>query len=100
MDADERMFREKTIRALQSHITELDAMEKAVRKAAREHTEIPNLKEIVKELGDATAELRSVNNFYEDETVPHDMWNVVGHTLTALTDCNSALVLYLATNTG
>lgn len=25
--------------------------------------------------------------------MPHDMWNVVGHTLTALTDCNSALLL-------
>jgi hypothetical protein len=63
MDAEEqeRLFREKTVRALQSHITELNAMEKVIAQAARKHTEVPNLKEIVKELADATAELRSVN---------------------------------------
>ncbi|MGZ4988886.1 MAG: hypothetical protein ACXWBP_12630 [Limisphaerales bacterium] len=101
MDAEEqeRLFREKTVRALQSHITELNAMEKVIAQAAREQTEIPNLKEIVKELADATAELRSVNTFYADEALPREMWNVVGHTLTALTDCSSALVLYFAMNT-
>lgn len=41
MDAEERVFREKTTRALQSHVTELDAMETAVCQAARERTEIP-----------------------------------------------------------
>jgi hypothetical protein len=51
MDAEEqeRLFREKTVRALQSHITELNAMEKVIAQAAREHTKIPNLREIVKE---------------------------------------------------
>jgi hypothetical protein len=94
LDDNEQIYRTKVLQVLRGHIGELDSMERAITNAAKQKAEIPSLKEIFKEMGDATGEILSVTEFYQDETIPSDLANVVRHVLTHLTDCSSALVLY------
>jgi len=56
-DAD---FEKEIIQALNSHAAELDSMHRGVMAAAKNRTEIPNIKDIFQEMADAPKECNEI----------------------------------------
>ena len=69
-DAD---FVRETIQALNSHAAELESMYRGVMEAAKNRTEIPNVKHIFKEMAEASRECDEMLEIYygdEDPLLP------------------------------
>jgi hypothetical protein len=86
-------FKTKSINVLKGNARELDHMEAVITAAAKKKADIPNLKDILKELSDTATECRQILDYY-DETGP--LPDVVRLALVrvqaAVGSCTSALV--------
>jgi len=94
-DAD---FVRETIQALNSHAAELESMHRGVMAAAKNRTEIPNVKDIFKEMAEASRECDEMLEIYygdEDPLLP-DMRRAIQRIQDGLSNCASAFVAYMA----
>jgi hypothetical protein len=92
---DKQEYARRSLQALSSHRSELDAVETVITRAAKEKKSIPNIKDIFKEIGDASSECGSLVEYYDTEDpMPDNVRDAIGHTLQALTNCTSALILW------
>ena len=90
-------FVRETIQALNSHAAELDSIYRAVMAAAENRTEIPNVKDIFKEMAEASRECDEMLEIYygdEDPLLP-DGRRAVQRVLDGLSNCASAFVAYM-----
>jgi hypothetical protein len=95
MNAEE--FKTKTVNVMRAHANELDSMEEVIVAATKADIQIPNLKEIFKEISDTAQECQETLNFYdEDDPLPKEVRVAMKRAQEALNHCASALVLYLA----
>jgi hypothetical protein len=95
MDAEE--YARRSVQALNAHARELDAMSNAVIAAAKNRTEIPNAKEIFKEMAEASGECKSTLEYYgDDEMLPSEVRLAMERVQQELSNCSSAFVLYMA----
>ena len=93
-DAD---FVRETIQALNSHAAELESMSGGVMAAASNRTEIPNVKDIFKEMAEASRECDEMLEIYygdEDPLLP-DMRRAIQRIQDGLSNCASAFVAYM-----
>jgi hypothetical protein len=89
---------QKFIRALNTYESELDAMNLAVMDAAKNGTEIPNVKDIFKEMAEASRECEGALDYYgADKPIPPDVRQAMQGVLDELSNCAKAFVLYMAT---
>jgi hypothetical protein len=94
-DAD---FVRETIQTLNSHAAELDSMYRGVMAAVKNRTEIPNVKDIFKEMAEASRECDEMLEIYygdEDPLLP-DMRRAIQRIQDGLSNCASAFVAYMA----
>jgi len=94
-DAD---FARETIQALNSHAAELDSMYRAVITAAENRTEIPNVKEIFKEMAEASRECDEMLEIYfgDEDPLSPDMRRAIQRIQDGLSNCASAFVAYMS----
>src|SRR6266566_2955156 len=93
-DAD---FVRETIQALNSHAAELDSMYRRVLAAAKNRTD-PNVKDIFKEMAEASRECDEMLEIYygdEDPLLP-DVRRAIQRVQDGLSNCASAFVAYMA----
>ena len=94
-DAD---FVRETIQALNSHAAELDSMHRVVMVAVEARTEIPNVRDIFKEMAEASRECDEMLEIYyedEDPLLP-DVRRAIQRVQDGLSNCASAFVEYMA----
>lgn len=94
-DAD---FARQTIQVLNSHAAELDSMYRGVVAAAENRTEIPNVKDIFKQMAEASRECDEILEIYygdEDPLLP-DVRRAIQRVQDGLSNCASAFVAYMA----
>ena len=92
MDANE--FKQKTLNALKSHASELDSMESAITNAAEKRSQIPNLKEVFIELGEAAEECGSTLEYYDANDLPVEVRDAIVLVQERISACAGALLLY------
>jgi hypothetical protein len=94
-DAD---FVRETIQTLNSHATELDSMHRVVMAAAEARTEIPNVKDIFKEMAEASRDCDEMLEIYfgDDDPLSPDMRRAIQRVQDGLSNCASAFVAYMA----
>ena len=94
-DAD--LVRE-TIQALNSHAAELDSMHRVVITAAENRTEIPNVKDIFKEMAEASRECDEMLEIYygDEDPLPADVRRAIQRVQDGLANCANAFVAYMA----
>ena len=96
-DMDNEEFETKTLNVLKGHVKELDHMEAAITAAAKAKANIPNLKEILKELSDTATECWQTLDHYDNaDPLPESVRMAVVHVQQAVSSCTSALVLHYA----
>lgn len=88
------IFEAKMVQVLRGHINELGSMEKAIAAASAARTEIPNLKDIFKELSTTAYEIHSTMQYYGGAIAPADVTNLIQQTLLRISGCTSALAQY------
>lgn len=93
-DAD---FMKETIQALNSHAAELDSMFRAVLTAAKNRTEIPNVKDIFQEMAAASRECDEMLEIYygDEDPLSLDMRRAMQRVQDRLSSCASAFVAYM-----
>jgi hypothetical protein len=91
-------FVREIIQALNSHAAELDSMYRGVMEAAKNGTEIPNLKNIFQEMADASKECDEMLEIYfgDEDPVPPDVRRAFQRVLDGLSNCANAFVAYMA----
>ena len=87
-------FETKTIKVLKGHLMELDRMETVITAAAKSRVNIPNLREILKQLSDTASECRETLDFYEAKHLPDSVRIALADVQQAVSVCCSALVLH------
>ncbi len=90
-------FVRETIQTLNSHAAELDSIYRAVMAAAENRTEIPNVKDIFKEMAEASRECDELLEIYygdEDPLLP-DVRRAIQRVQDGLSNCASAFVAYM-----
>ena len=94
-DAD---FVKETIQALNSHAAELDSMYRVVMIAAENRAEIPNAKDIFKEMAEASKECDEMLEIYfgDDDPLSPEMRRAIQRIQDGLFNCASAFVTYMA----
>src|SRR5438874_4210402 len=95
---DDADFVRETIQALNSQAAELDSMYRGVMAAAENRTEIPNVKDIFKEMAEASRECDEMLEIYygdEDPLLP-DVSRAIQRVQDGLSNCASAFVAYMA----
>jgi len=94
-DAD---FVRETIQTLNSHAAELDAMHRVVMVAAEARTEIPNVRDIFKEMAEASRDCDEMLEIYfgDDDPLSSDMRRAIQRVQDGLSNCASAFVAYMA----
>ncbi len=94
-DAD---FAREMIQALNSHAAELDSMYRGVMAAAKNRTEIPNIRDIFQEMAEASRECDEMLEIYygEEDPLPPDVRRAIQRVQDGLSNCASAFVAYMA----
>ncbi len=94
-DAD---FAQEPIQALNSHVAELESMYRGVITAAKNRTEIPNVKYIFKEIAEASRECDEMLEIYsgDEEPLPPDVRRAIQRVQDQVSNCASAFVEYMA----
>ena len=94
-DAD---FVRETIQALNSHAAELDSMHRGVMAAAKNRTEIPNIKDIFKEMAEASRECDEMLEIYygDEDPLPPSVRRAIQRIQDQLSNCANAFVEYMA----
>jgi hypothetical protein len=94
-DAD---FVRETIQALNSHAAELDSMYRVVMAAAKNQTEIPNVRHIFKEMAEASRECDEMFEIHygDEDPLPPDVRRAIQRVQDGLSNCASAFVAYMA----
>jgi hypothetical protein len=94
-DAD---FVRETIQALNSHAAELDSMYRGVMAAAKNRTEIPNIKDIFQGMADASRECDEMLEIYygDEDPLPPDVRRAIQRVQDGLSNCANAFVAYMA----
>jgi len=94
-DAD---FVREPIQALNSHAAELDSMYRVVMAAAQNRTEIPNVKDIFKEMAEASRDCDEMLEIYYGDNDPllPDVRRAIQRVLDGLSNCASAFAAYMA----
>lgn len=92
-------FGRETIQALNSHAAELDSMYRGVMAAAKNRTEIPNIRDIFQEMADASKECDEMLeiNYGDDDPLPPDVRRAMQRVQDGLFNCASAFVAYMTT---
>jgi hypothetical protein len=86
-------FKTKSINVLKGHAKELDSMEMVISAAAKKKTDIPNLKDILKELSDTATECQQTLDYYDEtEPLPDVVRLALVRVQEAVGLCTSALV--------
>jgi hypothetical protein len=90
-------FVSETIQALNSHAAELDSMYRVVTAAVENRTEIPNVKEIFKEMAEASRECDEMLEIYYGDGDPllADARRAIQRVQDGLSNCASAFVAYM-----
>jgi hypothetical protein len=91
-------FMRETIQTLNSHAAELDSMYRRVMAAAESRTEIPNVRDIFKEMAEASRDCDEMLEIYygdEDPLLP-DARRAIQRVQDGLSNCASAFVTYMA----
>jgi hypothetical protein len=94
-DAD---FARETIEGLNSHSTELGSMYRGIMVATKNRTEIPNLRDIFKEMAEASRECDEMLEIYygDGDPLPADVRRAIQRIQDQLSNCASAFVEYMA----
>jgi len=94
-DAD---FVKETIQALNSHVAELESMYRGVMAAAKNRTEIPNVRDIFQEMAEASRECDELLEIYvgDEDPLPADLRRAIQRLQDGLSNCASAFVAYMA----
>jgi hypothetical protein len=94
-DAD---FVRETIQTLNSHAAELDSMYRVVMAAAKNRTEIPNVRHIFKEMAEASRECDEMFEIHygDEDPLPPDVRRAIQRVQDGLSNCASAFVAYMA----
>jgi hypothetical protein len=94
-DAD---FVRETIQALNSHAAELDSMYRVVMAAAKNRTEIPNVRHIFKEMAEASRECDEMFEIHYGDGNPLQpgVCRAIQRVQDGLSNCASAFVAYMA----
>jgi|SRR6516225_1086239 hypothetical protein len=90
-------FVSETIQVLNSHAAELDSMHRGVLAAVENRTEIPNVKDIFKEMAEASRECDEMLEIYygdEDPLLP-DARQAIQRVQDGLSNCANAFVAYM-----
>jgi hypothetical protein len=94
-DAD---FVKETIQTLNSHAAELGSMHVRLVAAARNRTEIPNVKDIFQEMAEASRECDAMFEIYygDEDPLPPEVRRAIQRVQDGLSNCASAFVAYMA----
>jgi len=94
-DAD---FVRETIQALNSHAAELGSMYAGVVAAAKNRTEIPNVREIFEEMAEASRECDEMLEIYfgDEDPLPPGVRRAVQRVQDGLSNCARAFAAYMA----
>ena len=94
-DAD---FVRETIQALNSHAAELDSMYRGVMAAAKNRTEIPNIKDIFQEMAEASRDCDEMLEIYygDEDPLPSDVRRAIQRVQDGLSNCANAFVAYMS----
>ena len=90
-------FVSETIQALNSHAAELDSMYRGVTAAVENRSEIPNVKDIFKEMAEASRECDEMLEIYYGDGDPllADARRAIQRVQDGLSNCASAFVAYM-----
>jgi len=93
-DAD---FLRETIQALNSHAAELGSMYRRVVAAVKNRTEIPNVRDIFKEMAEASRECDEMLEIYsgDEDPLPPAVRRAIQRVQDQLSNCASAFVEYM-----
>jgi hypothetical protein len=88
----------ETIQALNSHAAELDSMYRGVMAAAKNRTEIPNVRHIFKEMAEASRECDEMLEIYcgDEDPLPASLRLAMQRVQDQLSNCANAFVSYLS----
>jgi hypothetical protein len=94
-DAD---FVRETIQALNSHAAELGSMYAGIMTAAKNRTEIPNVRHIFQEMAEASRECDEMLEIYygDEDPLPPEVRRAIQRIQDGLSNCASAFVAYMA----
>jgi len=94
-DAD---FERETIQALNSHAAELDSMYRVVMAAAKNRTDIPNVRHIFKEMAEASRECDELLEIHygDEDPLPPGVRRAIQRIQDGLSNCATAFVAYMA----
>jgi hypothetical protein len=94
-DAD---FGRETVQTLNSHAAELDSMYRGVMAAAKNRTEIPNIKDIFQEMAESSKECDEILEIYygDEDPLPPEVRRAIQRVQDGLFNCASAFVAYMA----
>jgi len=94
-DAD---FERETIQALNSHAAELNSMYRVVMAAAKNRTDIPNVRHIFKEMAEASRECDELLEIHygDEDPLPPGVRRAIQRVQDGLSNCASAFVAYMA----
>ena len=95
---DDADFSRETIQALNSHVAELESMFRVVMTAAKDRTEIPNIKYVFKEMAEASRECDEMLEIYsgDEDPLPPEVRRAIQRIQDQLSNCANALVEYMA----
>ena len=95
---DDADFERETIQALNSHAAELDSMYRVVMAAAKNRTDIPNVRHIFKEMAEASRECDEMLEIHygDEDPLPADVRRAIQRVQDGLSNCASAFVAYMA----
>jgi len=90
-------FVRETIQSLNSHAAELGSMYREVMAAVKNRTEIPNVKDIFKEMAEASRECDEMLEIYYGDGDPllADARRAIQRVQDGLSNCASAFVAYM-----
>ena len=94
-DAD---FERETVQALNSHAAELDSMYRVVIAAAKNRTDIPNVRHIFKEMAEASRECDELLEIHygDEDPLPPGVRRAIQRIQDGLSNCATAFVAYMA----
>ena len=94
---DDADFVRETIQTLNSHAAELESMYRGVMAAAKNRTEIPNVRDIFKEMAEASRECDEMLEIYYGDGDPLllDARRAIQRVQDGLSNCASAFVAYM-----
>lgn len=87
----------ETIQALNSHAAELDSMHRGITAALENRTQIPNVKDIFKEMAEASRDCDEMLEIYYGDGDPllADVRRAIQRVQDGLSNCSSAFVAYM-----